>query len=159
MQVPSSVYEGKGKIHPITGHEGPEVDKRYSSTLSITSALYGVGWSTPHPSHFTPRKDPVQNCIGGRVGPRTGLDGCRKSRPPMGFDPRTFQLIASNYTDCDILAHLPVCIPSKMCCCATYNAAAVMQRCFCCTCLISLVLSYCSLTLCSACYLDFCDIL
>jgi hypothetical protein len=28
-------------------------------------------------------------CIGGWVGPRAGLDGCGKSRPPPGFDPRT----------------------------------------------------------------------
>jgi len=28
----------------VTGHEGPEVD---SSTLSLTSALEGGGWSTP----------------------------------------------------------------------------------------------------------------
>jgi len=26
-------------------------------------------------------------CIGGWVGPRAGLDGCGKSRPPPGFDP------------------------------------------------------------------------
>jgi len=25
------------------------------------------------------------------VGPRAGLDGCGKSRPPPGFDPRTVQ--------------------------------------------------------------------
>jgi len=25
------------------------------------------------------------------MGPRAGLDGCEKSRPPTGFDPRTFQ--------------------------------------------------------------------
>jgi hypothetical protein len=29
------------------------------STLSLTSALDGVGWSVPHLGHFTPRKDPV----------------------------------------------------------------------------------------------------
>jgi hypothetical protein len=29
---------------------------RYSSTLSLTSALDGGGWSTPHPSRFTPGK-------------------------------------------------------------------------------------------------------
>jgi hypothetical protein len=34
-----------------------------------------------------------------------GLDGCGKSRPPPGFDPRTVQLIASRYTDYDIPAH------------------------------------------------------
>jgi hypothetical protein len=30
-------------VHPITDHEGPEVEWRYSSTLSLTSALGGVG--------------------------------------------------------------------------------------------------------------------
>jgi hypothetical protein len=34
-------------------------EKRYSSTLSLTSALDGGRWLTPHPGHFTPRKDPV----------------------------------------------------------------------------------------------------
>ena len=28
-----------------------------------------------------------------------GLDGCKKSRPPPGFDPRTVQPVASRYTD------------------------------------------------------------
>ena len=28
------------------------------------------------------------------MGPRAGLDGCGKSRPPPGFDPRTVQLVA-----------------------------------------------------------------
>jgi len=32
------------------------------------------------------------------VGPRVGLEGCGKSRPPPGFDPRTVQLVASRYT-------------------------------------------------------------
>jgi hypothetical protein len=33
------------------------------------------------------------------VGPRASLDGCRKSRPPPGFDPRTIESITSLYTD------------------------------------------------------------
>jgi hypothetical protein len=33
----------KGKDHPITCHEGPDGEQRYSSTLSLTSALVGVG--------------------------------------------------------------------------------------------------------------------
>jgi len=49
----------KGKGHTRTGHEGPKGEKRYSSTLSITSELDGGGWSMPLPGHFTPRKDPV----------------------------------------------------------------------------------------------------
>jgi hypothetical protein len=39
------------------------------------------------------------------VGARTGLDGCRKYRPPPGFDPRTIQPVASRYTDCAIATH------------------------------------------------------
>jgi len=52
-------YYGKGKGHPRTGHEGPEGKQRYSDTLSLTSALDGVGWSTPRPGRFTPGKDPL----------------------------------------------------------------------------------------------------
>ena len=50
---------GEGKGHPRTGHEGPEEEKMYSSTLSLTLALDGGGWSMSHPGRFTPRKDPV----------------------------------------------------------------------------------------------------
>ena len=54
-------YTGKGKstVHSITGHKGPEVEFRYNSTLSITSALDRGGLSMPRPRHFTPGKDPV----------------------------------------------------------------------------------------------------
>ena len=31
----------------------------YSSTLSVTLALDGGGWSTPRPGRFTPVEDPV----------------------------------------------------------------------------------------------------
>ena len=34
--------KGQGKLHPTTGHEIPEGEERYSSILSLTSALYGV---------------------------------------------------------------------------------------------------------------------
>ena len=51
---------GKGKVHPRTGHEGPQREERYSSTLSLTLALDEGGWSTPRPGRFTPReRDPV----------------------------------------------------------------------------------------------------
>jgi hypothetical protein len=42
------------KAHPITGHEGPEGQDRYSSTLSLTSAL-DEGGSTPRPGPLYPR--------------------------------------------------------------------------------------------------------
>jgi hypothetical protein len=31
----------------------------YSSSLSLTLALFGGGWLMPHPGRFTSRKDPV----------------------------------------------------------------------------------------------------
>jgi len=37
-------YKGKGKVHPRTGHEGPEGEQIYSSTLPSTSALDVGGW-------------------------------------------------------------------------------------------------------------------
>ena len=43
----------KGKVHPKTGHRGPEWEYRYSSTLSLTSALDGGGWLTPRSGSFT----------------------------------------------------------------------------------------------------------
>jgi hypothetical protein len=50
---------GKGKDHPRIGHEGTEGEEKYSSTLSLTSALDGGGWSTPPPGSLYPGKDPV----------------------------------------------------------------------------------------------------
>jgi hypothetical protein len=53
-------YISEGKVHPRTGHEGPEAEQRYSSTLSLTLALDEGGWSTPRPVRFTPgERDPV----------------------------------------------------------------------------------------------------
>jgi hypothetical protein len=36
------------------------------------------------------------------MGPRDGLDWCKKSSPPPGLNPRTFQTVASRYTICAI---------------------------------------------------------
>jgi hypothetical protein len=99
VSVPYSV-EGlcKGKSLPRTGHEGPEGEWRYSSTLSLTSALDGGGWSTPCPSRFTPAKDPVPFVRG--VGWAQGRSGqVQKLSPPPRYDPRTVQSVASRYTD------------------------------------------------------------
>ena len=41
--------KGKGKVHPRTGHEGPEREQMYGSTLPSTSALDGGGSSTARP--------------------------------------------------------------------------------------------------------------
>ena len=62
-----------------------------------------VGRQRHAPSALPPGRRPGTHCIGGEVGARAGLDGCRKSRPPpLGFDPRTVQPVASRCTDCSI---------------------------------------------------------
>ena len=35
--------KGKGKVHPKTGHQGPDGEYMYSPTLSLTLELDGVG--------------------------------------------------------------------------------------------------------------------
>jgi hypothetical protein len=59
----------------------------------------GVGGQRHAPAALPPGKRPGTHCIGGSVGPRSGLDGCGKYRPPPRFDPRTVQPVASRYTD------------------------------------------------------------
>ena len=71
----------------------------YSSTLSLNSALDGVGGQRHAPAVLPPEKTRYL-LIEGWVGPRAGLDGCGKSRPlPPGLDPRTVQPVDSRYTD------------------------------------------------------------
>jgi hypothetical protein len=59
---------------------------------------------------FYPQERPGTHCTGGWVDPRAGLDRCRKSRPPPGFDPRTVQPVASRYTDWATRPFSKVCI-------------------------------------------------
>ena len=54
-----------------------------------------VGGQFRAPATLPPGKGPGTHCIGGWVDPKAGLDGCGKSRPPPGFDPRTVQPVAS----------------------------------------------------------------
>ena len=49
----------KGRVHPRTGHEGPGGSKRYSSTLSLTSALDGVDGQRHAPAALPQEGDPV----------------------------------------------------------------------------------------------------
>ena len=51
------------------------------------------------PTALYPRERLGTHCTGGWVGPRAGLDRCGNSHPPPGFDSRTFQPVASRYTD------------------------------------------------------------
>jgi hypothetical protein len=88
----------KGKVHPITGHESPEGEQRYSSTLSLTLALDGGGWSTPRPGRFTPGKETRYQLYRRLGGPQGRSGRVLIISPPPGFDPRTVQLVASRYT-------------------------------------------------------------
>jgi hypothetical protein len=76
---------GKGKGHPRTGHEGPLGKYRYSSTLSLTWALDGSGWSTPRPGRFNPGKEaryPLYRRLG---GPRDRSVRVRNISPATGI--------------------------------------------------------------------------
>jgi len=97
--------KGKGKVHPRTGHNGPEGELRYISTLSLTSLLDGGGWSTPRRGRFTPWKEiryPSYKRLG---GPQARSGRVRKISPTPEFDPRTVQPVASRYTDYANPAH------------------------------------------------------
>jgi len=80
--------KGKGKVHPRTGHEGPEGEKMYSSALPSTSALDRGGWSTPCPGHFTPGNNSVPIVKEAGWAPGACLDGCGKSCPHWDSIPR-----------------------------------------------------------------------
>jgi hypothetical protein len=70
----------------------------YSSTLSLTSALDGVGGQRHAPAASAPGKarHPLYRRLGGPQG-RSGR--VRKISPPPGFDPRIVQPVTSRYTD------------------------------------------------------------
>jgi len=77
----------KGKVHPKRGHEGPERELIYSSTLSLTSALDGVGGHRHAPAALPPgnTRYPLYRALGEPQG-RSGR--VQKISPPPGFDPR-----------------------------------------------------------------------
>ena len=103
------IYIYKGKVHPRTEYEDPEEGYRYSSTLSLTSALDVVdGRYTP--ATLPPKKEtryPLYRRLGGPQG-RSGQ--VQKISPLPGFDPQTAQPVASRYTDYAIPAHLYIYI-------------------------------------------------
>jgi hypothetical protein len=88
----------KGNVHTRKGHEGPEGKYRYSSILSLTSALDGGRWSTPRPGWFTPDKNPVPIVQEAECVPGPVWTGAKISPSPV-FDPRTVQSVVSRYTD------------------------------------------------------------
>jgi hypothetical protein len=89
--------KGEGKGHPKTGHEDREGEQRYSSTLSLTSALDVVGGQRHAPVALSPGKTryPLYKRVG---GPQGRLGQVRNLSPNPGFDSRTVQPVASRCT-------------------------------------------------------------
>jgi len=81
------------KVYPRTGHEGPEVENRYSSTLSLTSALDGMGGQRHAPADLPQGK--TRYPLYGRMGGLQSRSGQMwKISPPQGFDHRTVPPVA-----------------------------------------------------------------
>ena len=53
------MVKDKGKLHPVTFHDGTEREYRYSFIVSLTLAQYGGGWLTPRSSCFNLANDQV----------------------------------------------------------------------------------------------------
>jgi len=70
------------KGHPKSCNDGTEGGERYSSTLSLTSALDWVDGQRHAPAALLSRMRPGTNCTGSGVGPqgRSGL--VQKISPP-----------------------------------------------------------------------------
>jgi hypothetical protein len=101
-----NVFNDKVKFLPERGHEGTEREQRYSSTLYLTSALDGSGWSTPHPGRFTPSKEiryPFYRRLGGPHG-RSGR--VRKTFSSLGFDAMNVHPVTSLYSSYGITVHV-----------------------------------------------------
>jgi len=77
--------KNKGKVHPLTGHAGPEGEYKYCTTLSSSSVLDVGGWLMPYPRHFNSRKEMSYPLYRGWVGPRACLNGHEKSLALVGI--------------------------------------------------------------------------
>jgi hypothetical protein len=89
----------KRYVRPITVHEGLEREKKYSPTLSLTSALDGDGRLRSRPGRSTPGKMEPVLILQDLGEPQGRCERVRKMLHPPEFDPRTIQPVASRYTD------------------------------------------------------------
>jgi hypothetical protein len=75
------IYTVQGKVHPSTGHEGPEKELRYSCTLSLTSALDTVCGQCHTPASFTSGENPVPIVWEAWWAPGTVWTGAKELAP------------------------------------------------------------------------------
>ena len=87
----------KVKFDPRTGDEGQVEELKYSSTLSLTSALDGVGGQCHAADSLPPGKTRYQ-MYRRMGGPQGRTERMRKISPPPRFDSRTIQPVACRYT-------------------------------------------------------------
>jgi len=82
-KTPQIIPAKCGKVHHITGHEGPGgggVGIQPYSFLNFDARCEWVVNDTPRSLY--PQERPGSYYMGGWLGPRTPLGGCEKSRPP-----------------------------------------------------------------------------
>ena len=107
--ITSVLMQGKDqtvKVHPRTGHEGPEVERRCSSTLSLSLMLRGSGCYMPRPGRFTPEKRTRWPLHRRLFRPQVRTGQVRKILPQPGLDRRTVQPVGIRDTHYAIPAHL-----------------------------------------------------
>jgi hypothetical protein len=95
----------EGKVQPRTRHEGPEGEKTYITTLSLSSALEEICGQRHSPAAFPLGKTWCPLCTK-LDGPQGRSGRVRNISPLQGFDSRTVQPVASRYIDCAIPARL-----------------------------------------------------
>ena len=83
--------KGKGKGHPRRGHESPEGEKKYSSTLPSASALDGVGVQRHDPAALPP--ETTRYLLYRRLdGPQGRSEEGRKISPPLGYKVEKYKI-------------------------------------------------------------------
>ena len=76
-------------VRPLpTHHQTKGLKVQWGSTCNLY-CFFNIGARWEWVVDATHRETHGTHYTGGWVGPKTGLDGCGKSRPPLGFDLRT----------------------------------------------------------------------
>ena len=102
LQQPETLK--KGKVHPCTGTEalyrpyGPQGSRGIALLFLVRGTRRGEGSASCPGRSLPPGKTryPLYRRLG---GPQGRFGQVRKNSPPLGFDPRTVQPVASRYTD------------------------------------------------------------